>query len=79
MLGTPCFFVIRVDIIKFGRTWSFIRSIIPQLALMTLSHCERFLCAILPLTDRSKHILTNFLQIIDLFGEIVFLYVVYNL
>ena len=44
MLGTPRFFVIRVDIVKFGRTWSFIQSNIPQLALTTLSHRERFLC-----------------------------------
>ena len=76
MLGTPRFFVIRVDIVKFGRTWSFIQSNIPQLAVTTLSHYERFLRIIFPLTDRSKHILTNLSQIIDLFGEIVFLYVV---
>jgi len=46
MLGTPRFFVIRVDIFKFGRTWSFIQSNIPQLALTTLSHRERFLFGI---------------------------------
>lgn len=67
------------ELLKFGRTWSFIPSNMPELALTTLLHCERFLYRIFLLTERSKQILTILFQIIDLFGDISFLYVVYNL
>jgi hypothetical protein len=79
MLVTPRLFVIIFDILKFGRTWTFIPSNIPQLTLTTLSYCERSLCRIFLLTDRSKQILTKLFLIINRFGEILFLYVVYNL